>query len=181
MKKLRISQIYRWHAQQPPSELVEAFNALLAFPTVTPDVRLRLHALGDSLQKQIEHVKRTHEQLQTTYMEPGGDGEESLWLGEDEDIRKANQAAFLEDFAALLNTEVEIQAIPLSALQKASDRYWTLLDRGLVNGTKPIDGVIGALMPVIHDDINPQPEPEVHANGNTSKPQAAAKKAAKRK
>lgn len=183
MKKLRINQIYRWNMQYPPSELIEAFNVAVSFPTIPPDVKMRLHALGESLQKQIGYAQQTHQQLQETYIAPNEEDEKTIWLGEDEATQKANQEAFLADFNALLNTEIEVKPIPLSALQKASDRYWTLLDRGLVNGTKPIDAMIGALMPIIHDDINPEPEPtpEIHTNGNTPKPAPAQKRVAKRK
>jgi hypothetical protein len=182
MKKIYINQIYRWHGDQPPAALVEAFNAALACATMPPDTKMRLHALGETLEKQITYAQKTHRDLQTTYMLPGDDGAPPSWIGEDEETQKANEAAFMEDFGALLNTEIEIRPIPLSALQKASDRYWLLHERGLGNGAQPIDSVIGALMPIIADDINP-PEP-VHTNGDAppQKPaQPTHRQTAKRK
>lgn len=180
-KKLRINQIYRWHSDQPPAELVEAFNAALACPTMPPDVKMRLHALGESLLKQVGYAQKTHQDLQAARMVPGDDGKEPVWIGDNEDVKKENQTAFMEDFAALLNTEIEIKPVPLSALQKASDRYWTLLERGLSNGASPIDSVITALMPIIYDDINPpEPEPVAPPNGTPTKEAAALKRAAKR-
>lgn len=175
MKKLCVSQIYRWNARHPPAELIQAFNEALSFPTIAPDVKMRLHALGDVLQKQISYASETHQQLQKTYTAPGEEGGEIAWLGDDEEVQRENRKAFLADFNALLNTEIEIKPLPLSALQKASDRYWTLLDRGLVNGTQPIDAMISALMPIIQDDINPPPEtePEVDTNGTGTPPVAA--------
>ena len=144
---------------------------------------MKLYAIADELHKQAQHASKIHTDLQSTYMSPESEqAKKAIWLGDDEKTQKANETAFFEDFNNLLITEIEIRAVPLSVLKIASDRYWSLFERGMVNGKQPIDEMIPALMPLIHDDISPpEPEPEVHVNGNTPKAEAATKRAGKRK
>jgi hypothetical protein len=172
--KLKIHQVYSINPNRPMPSWLEAFDALVKFPTLEPSTQMQLKRIARQVQEQINDAQQVHQGLLDTYLERDEEGKPVM-----SDGRPAwkDEPAFYESFNNLLNAEFEISALPASVLDIASRRYWQLFERGHTNGHQPLRLV--ELEDFVYDDLTPVEEapPVVE---NTTKETAVMRRRRKR-
>lgn len=165
--KIRTHEIYSPRQDAPLPPLIAAFNELLEFPALEPATQMLLLRMGRAINQHVEDARRIQQSLLENFVEMDEAGQPVLV--EDEVVWKDEQA-FYDGLNALLNTEIEVDALSLSTLTTANQRYWQLFEKGYTNGTMPLN--LLALHRLVYDDVTP---PDIPAEAAPAKPKAKRK------
>ena len=172
--KLKIHQVYSVNPEKPMPPWLEAFDALVKFPTLEPSTQMQLKRIARQVQEQINDAQQIHQGLLDTYLERDDEGKPVM--SNSRPVWK-DEVAFYTDFNQLLNEEFEVSALPASVLDIASRRYWQMFERGHTNGHQPLQ--LMALDDFVYDDLTAveQAPPAVE---NTTKEAAVVRRRGKR-